>query len=52
MRASYEPTFGEARRKLKRIDEAFDRWTDYYNRWRADFIGKIIEADRARGDIS
>lgn len=44
-------TFGEARRKLAALDRKFDRMTDYYNRWRAEFIGKIIEADRARGDI-
>lgn len=43
------PTFAEARRRLKRMDKAYDRMTDYFNRCKAERIGKQIEADRAAG---
>lgn len=44
-------TFGEARRKLAALDRAMDRHTDYMNRRRAEFLGKIIEAERQAGLI-
>lgn len=46
------PTFGEARRKLAASDRRMDRTTDWCNRIKAEAYGKIIEADRARGDIA
>lgn len=45
------PTFAEARRMLRRMDRDFDRMTDHFNRWKAEYWGKIIAAERARGEI-
>jgi hypothetical protein len=45
------PTFAQAIRALKRLDEAYERWTDHYHKRKAELFGKMIEADRLRGDI-
>lgn len=45
------PTFAEARRKLKQIDRTYWRHVDFMNRWRAEQIGKLIDADRKAGWI-
>jgi hypothetical protein len=42
-------TFGQAIRKLKALDEKYERMQDHFNRKRAELIGKIIEADRQAG---
>jgi hypothetical protein len=44
-------TFGQAIRKLKGLDEKYERMQDHFNRKRAELIGKIIEADRVAGWI-
>jgi hypothetical protein len=55
---SYKPvptekpmTVGQARRALARLDRAMDRHTDWYHRRMAEILGRVIAADRARGDI-
>lgn len=45
------PTFAEARRWLHRADKQYDRMTDYFNRCKAERIGKQVEADRQAGWI-
>jgi hypothetical protein len=46
------PSMGALLRKMRKLDEQYDRMTDYFNRKRAEYIGRLIEADRARGDIA
>ena len=43
------PSMGDLLRKMRRLDEQYDRMQDHFNRKRAEYIGKLIEADRAAG---
>jgi hypothetical protein len=45
-------TVGQALRKLRSLDEEYDRQTDHFHRRMAAIIGRVIVADRARGDIN
>ncbi len=45
------PSMGDLLRQIRHVDEQYDRMTDYFHRKRAALIGKIIEAERTRGDI-
>jgi hypothetical protein len=44
-------TFGEARRKLARLDRDLERTVDYCIRKRVELATRLIELDRARGEI-
>jgi hypothetical protein len=41
------PSTGELRRKLERMQAAWERQEDYQHRQRAEAIGRLIEAERA-----
>src|SRR5437660_5290209 len=44
------PSAGELRRKLERMQSAWERQDDYQRRQRAEAIGRLIEAERAIED--
>lgn len=45
------PTFGEARRKLAKLDRDLERTIDYLNHKRAEYIARLVEMDRRLGHI-
>lgn len=45
-------TVGQALRALARLDRTHDRHNDWYHRRMAEILGRVIAADRARGDIA